>query len=180
MILLLAHCLSTAPEKPSGASGPDVQTWYFRELMAICSLNPPIIRCCTETLLGWHLTRNVWRPYGQAQRDKVLMVTDFLEKVEFELMQSLKITTGNDSGQMVRQSCTTIYLYLQNLYSHPTMKPHSVLCQAAQIINNWFSSLLSNELVTVKQAFWIPQLWFFIEDVLINISLIQAKYLRYI
>lgn len=32
------------------------------------------------------LTRNVWRPYGEAQRDKVLMVTDFLEKVEFELV----------------------------------------------------------------------------------------------
>lgn len=32
------------------------------------------------------LTRNVWRPYGQAQRDKVLMVTDFLEKVKLELV----------------------------------------------------------------------------------------------
>lgn len=55
------------------------------------------------------------------------MVTDFLEKVKFELVQSLKITTGNSSvhiktGKMVRQSSTTAYLP-QTSHSHPRMKP---------------------------------------------------------
>lgn len=50
------------------------------------------------------------------------MVTDFLEKVKFELVQSLKITTGSGSvhiktGKMVRQSSTTTYLYLK-LHTH--------------------------------------------------------------
>jgi len=34
----------------------------------------------------------------------------------------------------------------------PTVKPYGLLCQAAQIINIWFSSLLSKELVTVEQG----------------------------
>lgn len=83
MLLVLSHCSSATAGKPSGVLCLGCRHGTS-EVTVTCSPKCPVLR--TGALPGWCLTRNVWGPYGQAQGDEVLVVTDFLEKVEFELM----------------------------------------------------------------------------------------------